>query len=544
MRFDCDGCGAQYMISDDKVGPSGVKVRCKRCGKVVNVKAAPAAEPAVAGATAPAADVGLDAELGQAFDNAFGGGAAAEEAAAPTPATPEPPPAAEPATPVPEAPRSEETEWYVAVDDAQVGPLGAPGVKVKWESGEIGPDSLVWRPGMADWLPLSSVPTLAQVLAPLPRAPRAAARPSPEAEARSAAARPPPKEAEPQWKPAAASALAALANAEISSIKPEPAKDAPSLVDKINIPEGGVDPTGMMPLRLRGVEQTDEAQLRRSTPVESTEVRQLRKSTNRRLLAVLVAMVGVTAGALGSMWTVMGGKLPFSRTPPVAEAPPVRPVPAPVQPAPPPPAPQPQPPAAPAAAGAQPPVAQAQPPPEPPPAPAAPAAGPAQGPAAAPPAAAAPPGESAPAARPPKEPAKEARAAKPPRKAKPEPARPARRPERVAAAPAAPAKKPAGDPLLDVGGDDDLARELSGDGKKRSVYVPPALGADLPESVSDSQLNESLISMKTSLSACVAEQRAADPSVHGALLLSWTIAPDGAVRNLKNASPEHARHPI
>ena len=38
MKFTCDSCGAQYMISDDKVGPSGVKVRCKKCGNVVLVR--------------------------------------------------------------------------------------------------------------------------------------------------------------------------------------------------------------------------------------------------------------------------------------------------------------------------------------------------------------------------------------------------------------------------------------------------------------------------------------------------------------------------
>src|SRR5690349_13462117 len=78
MKFTCNSCGAQYMISDEKVGPTGVKVRCKKCGNVVLVRraiedeaAAPAPAPgATNGAAAPGA--GLDAELGQAFDNAFG----------------------------------------------------------------------------------------------------------------------------------------------------------------------------------------------------------------------------------------------------------------------------------------------------------------------------------------------------------------------------------------------------------------------------------------------------------------------------------------
>src|SRR5687767_3104513 len=40
MRFVCDSCRAQYMISDDKVGPKGVKVRCKKCGYVILVRRA------------------------------------------------------------------------------------------------------------------------------------------------------------------------------------------------------------------------------------------------------------------------------------------------------------------------------------------------------------------------------------------------------------------------------------------------------------------------------------------------------------------------
>src|SRR5919206_80658 len=54
MRFSCDGCSAQYMISDEKVGPGGVKVRCKKCGHIISVKRAPAAAPA----PAPARDEG------------------------------------------------------------------------------------------------------------------------------------------------------------------------------------------------------------------------------------------------------------------------------------------------------------------------------------------------------------------------------------------------------------------------------------------------------------------------------------------------------
>jgi predicted Zn finger-like uncharacterized protein len=38
MRFGCDNCHAQYLIPDDRVGPLGVKVRCKKCGYVIIVR--------------------------------------------------------------------------------------------------------------------------------------------------------------------------------------------------------------------------------------------------------------------------------------------------------------------------------------------------------------------------------------------------------------------------------------------------------------------------------------------------------------------------
>src|SRR5512136_1103561 len=87
MRFTCDSCGAQYMISDEKVGPNGVKVRCKKCSHVILVRravengAAAAEQPVTPAPTPGGSGEGLEAELGQAFDAAFGDG----PAKAPTP---------------------------------------------------------------------------------------------------------------------------------------------------------------------------------------------------------------------------------------------------------------------------------------------------------------------------------------------------------------------------------------------------------------------------------------------------------------------------
>ena len=38
MKFACESCQAQYMISDEKVGPAGVRVRCKKCQHINLIK--------------------------------------------------------------------------------------------------------------------------------------------------------------------------------------------------------------------------------------------------------------------------------------------------------------------------------------------------------------------------------------------------------------------------------------------------------------------------------------------------------------------------
>jgi len=93
MKFVCDNCSTQYLISDEKVGAKGVKVRCKRCGNVIVVRPGSPSHPSLdavvtdnngkplgAGdpdpAPAPAAD---QDELGQAFDQLLKDGLPAGE---------------------------------------------------------------------------------------------------------------------------------------------------------------------------------------------------------------------------------------------------------------------------------------------------------------------------------------------------------------------------------------------------------------------------------------------------------------------------------
>jgi hypothetical protein len=405
------------------------------------------------------------------------------------------------------------------------------------------------------------------------------------------------------WQPRAASALAALAGEELSSMEKAraPAKPAPvaggSLIDRMNLPEGGVDPTNLLPLPMKGLEATTEIPLKKHTrpAVETTQIRQLKKSATRHGAVMGVVVALVVAGAVGAaVWVFRPGAAgspgaPTAQAPaaaaipserPATQAPPAEAKPAPIA------APAPSAPAAPSADAAPAPAAasaQATAPATAPAAPTPPA-----------PAVAARPAEAAPPAPEPSRPPP-AVAAAPPRDA---PAQAAEKPtrerksaaerraarERVAAAPAArpapaptprveapvraPAPAPApsetaraevrapsaavaeaprkksGDPLLDVGGDDELEKELASNKPRRSVYVPPAIGSDLPENVSVSQINEAVVGHKAALVRCIEQQKAADPEAKGTLKLRWIIGGDGVARDVRVLSEDLVKQPI
>ena len=59
-------------------------------------------------------------------------------------------------------------QWYVSVNTPQgpqrQGPMPLEQVKQMVAPGQLTPQSLVWKEGTADWVPASSVPTIAATL--------------------------------------------------------------------------------------------------------------------------------------------------------------------------------------------------------------------------------------------------------------------------------------------------------------------------------------------------------------------------------------------
>jgi predicted Zn finger-like uncharacterized protein len=302
MRFVCDSCRAQYMISDDKIGAKGVKIRCKKCGHTIVVRPAGAAAPkddgsseasasestattaangaANSNAANPLGSLGTppegglftgveEDEIGAVFDQVLNSGSQkigsgdSDKAKESKSATPEAVRKLAEAEDQPDEPKAAApaNDWFVAIDEKQVGPLTVDKIKEHWDRGEVGPDSLCWRAGFSDWIPLSEAKELASVLAPRPAKPVivapaavAAASSAPSAPVESAFSagaasknnRPeipaaPALGQEPTssgWKPSAASVLASLVKEEndaLSKPPPKPAVEekpaAPGLLD-------------------------------------------------------------------------------------------------------------------------------------------------------------------------------------------------------------------------------------------------------------------------------------------------------------------------
>jgi predicted Zn finger-like uncharacterized protein len=250
MKFSCEACNAKYQISDDKVGPAGVKVRCKKCGHVTLVRKGEAEAPAPR-VTAPG------------------------------------------------------VEWWVAIDEQPVGPVGLEVVQHHWDQGEIGPESLIWYSGLAEWTPIGSVPELhGQLTGGHPPSPDLVA--PPPAPASPAPAAPAPEE---EWRPGAASALASLEEPgpgeDARASTPEPAAPGDAAPPPAETPPGGTDPTGVRPLPMAGLERTGEKRLSATPGPRGPGARPQAHAPagqGRTLPVVLLVALAVVAIAAVGLW--------------------------------------------------------------------------------------------------------------------------------------------------------------------------------------------------------------------------------------------------
>jgi predicted Zn finger-like uncharacterized protein len=174
VKFLCEHCKAKYQIADEKVVGRTVRMKCRKCGGAIEVRAA-VTETSV---SMKAADLAGDGK------------------AKPTAPRPPPPRAtplatslsssartAGPASPLAGAfqrnvQREDEAtsagfdvrelsaadEWYVAVNGVPVGPVRVGEVRRKAAMGAVTEESLCWQEGMEEWRAIRTVTELAAVV--------------------------------------------------------------------------------------------------------------------------------------------------------------------------------------------------------------------------------------------------------------------------------------------------------------------------------------------------------------------------------------------
>lgn len=145
MKFLCSNCKAKYQIADEKVSGRTLRMTCRQCKQEIVIRGDAPARASIAAhaqTSQPLAPLSAPSPLAADFQRQVGTGM---RPSLPTQA------------PVFDA-------WHVAINEVPVGPMRRDDVARRIASGAVGPDSLAWREGLDDWLPVRQIPELAALL--------------------------------------------------------------------------------------------------------------------------------------------------------------------------------------------------------------------------------------------------------------------------------------------------------------------------------------------------------------------------------------------
>ncbi len=178
MKFLCEQCKAKYQIADDKAAGKTVRMKCRKCGYLIEVRAT-ATEGSTSGSQPPAAGERTSRPPaaptpGQKPTAPRAGPLATSLASARSPAKSVGPLAnalksalqrdEEVSAPVDMSDLSPSDEWYVAINGVPVGPIRIGEVRRKAAIGAVTEESLCWQEGLDEWRPLRSFPELAALV--------------------------------------------------------------------------------------------------------------------------------------------------------------------------------------------------------------------------------------------------------------------------------------------------------------------------------------------------------------------------------------------
>jgi predicted Zn finger-like uncharacterized protein len=165
LKFLCDQCKAKYQIADEKVAGKTVRMKCRKCQHVIEIRSAVTDTSTRTPSSPPPRQSLPPTPAPSAAANLRGGSAA-------------PPPRRDALssalqrdvlgagrTPFGAEQTASADEWYVAINGVPVGPIGLSELRRKASSGSVTEASLAWREGLEEWRAVRAIPELAQLLA-------------------------------------------------------------------------------------------------------------------------------------------------------------------------------------------------------------------------------------------------------------------------------------------------------------------------------------------------------------------------------------------
>lgn len=225
MKFLCDACKTKYQIDDDKVAGKTVRMKCRKCEHLIEIRSpsasgAPSAPPSRRSPTVPPPPASSVPKAPLRAPVKPPGPARRPAPTRPllaqstgqfraqnNPATPAPRPGVAPLqgraplaprplarpsqlTPVPDdepitttsnlsdalatsaaaldslGETAAPAQWFVAIDGAPAGPLSIEDVRQRIAIGKVNGESLAWREGLGDWKKAAEIPELASLFGP------------------------------------------------------------------------------------------------------------------------------------------------------------------------------------------------------------------------------------------------------------------------------------------------------------------------------------------------------------------------------------------
>jgi len=159
MKFICEHCGSKYTIADEKVRSKILKIRCKNCSNIIEVR-----DPGMAKTPVAATGARSSKPAPSVLENKFAASFRQEQSPK-TKGTPGLYAAVKRSAQIIEQDVADRIHWFAAIDNAPVGPISARKVHAHREAGRIQDASLVWKEGMVDWTPLRNCKELVGLLA-------------------------------------------------------------------------------------------------------------------------------------------------------------------------------------------------------------------------------------------------------------------------------------------------------------------------------------------------------------------------------------------